>query len=207
VVALRIVLLPLAMLAAVPAHSEPMSAWRGHIVEASLRFGVPQDWIERVMGIESGGHTRTAGRPTTSPKGAMGLMQIMPATWAMLTRRHGLGSDPYDPRANILAGAAYLRAMHDRFGYPGLFGAYNAGPARYAAYLRGRSALPAETRTYLARLAGPVLSPPTAPARAVPAALPEPPSLFALQALPDAEQGKPVGARRNAQLFVALRGR
>ena len=46
----------------------------------------------------------------------MALMQVMPGTFAELTRRYGLGSDPYDPRANILAGAAYLREMYDRYG-------------------------------------------------------------------------------------------
>ena len=146
--------LSVALVVATPAHAEPLYQWRGYIAEASQRFGIPERWIERVLRAESGGRTRIAGRPTTSPKGAMGLMQVMPATWAMLTRRHALGADPHEPRANILAGAAYLRAMHDRFGYPGLFAAYNAGPARYAAYLSGRQALPAETRLYLVRTAG-----------------------------------------------------
>ncbi|GLS35130.1 hypothetical protein GCM10010869_07180 [Mesorhizobium tianshanense] len=41
-----------------------------------------------------------------------------------------VGPDPHDPRDNILAGAAYLRAMQDRYGFPGLFAAYNAGPER-----------------------------------------------------------------------------
>lgn len=44
----------------------------------------------------------------------MGLMQIMPATWADLRARHRLGSDPYDPCDNILAGVAYLCELHDR---------------------------------------------------------------------------------------------
>ncbi len=82
----------------------------------------------------------------------MGLMQIMPATWAALRRRHGLGDDPFDPRDNILGGAAYLREMYDRFGAPGFLAAYNAGPERYAQHLAGRP-LPAETRAYLAMLA------------------------------------------------------
>jgi hypothetical protein len=83
----------------------------------------------------------------------MGLMQIMPDTWAELRVRHRLGSDPYDPRDNILAGAAYLREMHDRYGSPGFLAAYNAGPGRYEEYLSGRRALPAETRAYVAALA------------------------------------------------------
>ena len=46
----------------------------------------------------------------------MGLMQIMPKTWAELRARYGLGADPFDPRDNILAGAAYIRELHDRYG-------------------------------------------------------------------------------------------
>ena len=45
--------------------------------------------------------------------------------------------------------------MYDRFGYPGLFAAYNAGPARYAAHLASRRPLPLETRRYLLRAADP----------------------------------------------------
>ena len=81
-------------------------------------------------------------------------MQLMPRTWLEMRAAHGLGTDPHDPRDNILAGAAYLRLMYDRFGYPGLFAAYNAGPARYAAHLRDGRDLPGETRTYVARIAG-----------------------------------------------------
>ena len=68
--------------------------------------------------------------------------------------RLGLGLDPYDPHDNILAGTRYLRMMRDRFGYPGLFGAYNAWPARYASALAKGVALPAETITYLRKVAG-----------------------------------------------------
>ena len=76
----------------------------------------------------------------------------MPGTWAELRARYGLGSDPYDPRHNILAGTAYLREMHDRYGSPGFLAAYNAGPRRYEQHLAGPP-LPAETRAYLATLA------------------------------------------------------
>ena len=85
--------------------------------------------------------------------GAMGLMQIMPATWDELRVHHGLGVDPFDPRDNILAGAAYLRQLHDRYGsIRAMLAAYNAGPARYEASLAGEP-LPPETRTYIAALA------------------------------------------------------
>jgi len=94
----------------------------------------------------------------------MGLMQLMPGTWATMRRRHGLGPDPHDPRDNILAGAAYLREMHDLFGYPGLFAAYNAGPGRYAEHLRTGRPLPAETRAYIAQLARTPATPSMPPA-------------------------------------------
>jgi soluble lytic murein transglycosylase-like protein len=142
------------IIAAVVAAMSPTTAprvehWRPWIVEAASRFDVPQAWIVAVMAAESGARTHLDGVPITSPAGAMGLMQLMPATYRELARAHDLGPDPYDPRDNILAGAAYLSAMRARFGYPGLFAAYNAGPARYAAHLRTGQPLPAETRAYI----------------------------------------------------------
>ena len=119
-----------------------------HIIEASQRFGIPARWIEAVIMAESNGDVRAV-----SPKGAMGLMQLMPETWAELRDQHDLGADPFDPRTNILAGTAYLKAMQDRFGYPALFAAYNAGPGRYEAHLLTGTPLPAETRDYVARIA------------------------------------------------------
>ncbi|CAN7616644.1 lytic transglycosylase domain-containing protein [Agrobacterium tumefaciens] len=121
--------------------------YAAHIAEAAQRFGIPAAWIRAVMRVESADEVRAI-----SPKGAMGLMQIMPATWAELRVRHALGSDPYDPRDNILAGAAYLRELHDRYGSPGFLAAYNAGPGRYEEHLAGRP-LPPETRAYVATLA------------------------------------------------------
>ena len=97
------------------------------------------------MQAESGGDVRAL-----SPKGAMGLMQIMPATWAGLRQRYGLGTDPYDPRDNITAGTAYLRELHDRFGERGFLAAYNAGPSRYEEHLATGRPLPAETLSYMA---------------------------------------------------------
>lgn len=138
--------------------------WRPIIAEASQRFGLPHVWIAAVMQAESGGRTHWKGRPITSPAGAMGLMQLMPGTWDAMRRRHGLGPDPHDPRDNIMAGTAYLRAMYDRFGYPGLFAAYNAGPGRYAAHLRTGRPLPGETRAYVAQLARTPATPDMPPA-------------------------------------------
>jgi soluble lytic murein transglycosylase-like protein len=152
--ALRVALAALALFAATPAGAQSVSHWRPHIEEASARFGVPVAWIERVMRAESGGLTVLNGRPITSHAGAMGLMQIMPGTWADLRARLGLGTDPHHPRDNIMAGAFYLRLMYDRFGYPGMFAAYNAGPGRFAEHLRTGRSLPSETRAYLATVAG-----------------------------------------------------
>ena len=138
---------------AAPARAESVDTWQPYIAEASARFGVPVPWIERVMRAESGGRTLWNGHPTISRAGAMGLMQLMPATWAEMRNRLALGADPYDPRDNIIAGTAYLRLMYDRFGYPGCIAAYNAGPRRYAENLAGKRRLPVETIAYLAQVA------------------------------------------------------
>ncbi len=130
-----------------PAESSAIARWRTHITEAAQRFGVPETWIRAAIDAESKGDPSIV-----SPKGAIGLMQLMPDTWEDLRVQYSLGADPYEPRANILAGTAYLKAMRERFGYPGLFAAYNAGPARYEQHLRTGKPLPAETQAYLAGL-------------------------------------------------------
>ncbi|TKD13434.1 MAG: lytic transglycosylase domain-containing protein, partial [Mesorhizobium sp.] len=94
-------------------HSPQLQKWQEFLSEASRRFRVPQAWIYAVMDAESGGNTMRAGRPITSSAGAIGLMQVMPGTYAEMRVEHGLGRDPHDPRDNILAGTAYLRAMYD----------------------------------------------------------------------------------------------
>lgn len=141
-----------AFMLAAPATADGLDRWSALIEEASGRFGVPAAWIRRVMDAESGGRTSLNGRPIASHAGAMGIMQLMPGTWAEMRRVHGLGPDPHEPRDNILAGTAYLKAMYDRFGYPGLFAAYNAGPSRYARHLSTGEALPAETAAYLRKV-------------------------------------------------------
>ena len=118
------------------------------VAEASQRFGIPAAWIRAVMRAESFGDVRAL-----SPKGAIGLMQIMPETWAGLRQRYRLGANPFDAHDNIIAGAAYLRELHDRYGIPGFLAAYNAGPARWEDHLATGRPLPAETRAYLTRLA------------------------------------------------------
>jgi soluble lytic murein transglycosylase-like protein len=151
---LRFALAVFALVVPRPASADTIDRWRPLVAEAAQRFAIPEAWIERVMRAESGGNTMLGGRPIRSPKGAIGLMQLMPETWAAMRIRLGLGDDPDDPRDNILAGAGYLRMMYDRFGYPGLFAAYNAGPGRYADYLAGRARLPGETIAYLGTVTG-----------------------------------------------------
>lgn len=138
--------------AASPPRTNPIA---GYVAEASQRFGVPEAWIYAVMGVESAGDIGA-----TSIKGAMGLMQVMPATYADLRARYGFGPNAYDPRDNVMAGTAYLREMYDRYGSPGFLAAYNAGPGRYEEHLAGRP-LPSETQLYLARL-GPAVGAPAA---------------------------------------------
>ena len=141
---------------AVPAQACGLAQWQPHVADAARIYAVPETWLRAVMRAESAGCTHLDGKPIVSHAGAMGLMQIMPATWAELRARHGFGDDPFDPRENILAGAAYLREMRDRFGVPGAFAAYHAGPGRYAAHLAHGAALPAETRRYQAQVAAEV---------------------------------------------------
>jgi Transglycosylase SLT domain len=129
-----------------PMNTDPMRSYAAHITEASRRFRIPAPWIAAVLRAESAGDSRAV-----SAKGAMGLMQIMPDTWEELRARYALGSDAYDPRDNILAGAAYLKELHNRFGSSGFLAAYNAGPGRYQDSLSGRP-LPSETRAYVQKL-------------------------------------------------------
>ncbi len=129
--------------------------WMQFITEASKKFDIPIAWIQAVMRVESGGQTELNGTPITSPAGAMGLMQVMPDTYARMQSRYGLGADPYDPHDNIFAGTAYLYDMYLRYGYPDLFAAYNAGPARLDSFLDGGMPLPSETTAYLEQLGQP----------------------------------------------------
>ena len=121
--------------------------WGPYVREAAARFRVPERWVRAVMRQESGGREQAV-----SSAGAMGLMQVMPATYAGLRVRHSLGEDPYDPHNNVLAGTAYIREMYDRYGSPGFLAAYNAGPDRVDSYLAGAGGLPDETVNYLAAI-------------------------------------------------------
>jgi len=128
--------------------------WGPYIQEASGKYDVPDRWIRAVMHQESGGHLfNRGGELITSGAGAMGLMQVMPATYDDLRGRYReLGDDPYDPHNNIMAGTAYLREMYDIYGSPGFLAAYNAGPGRLDDYLTRNRTLPTETRRYVAAI-------------------------------------------------------
>lgn len=149
-----------------PVTVDPHAA---HIAEASQRFGIPERWIRAMLRAESAGDVRAV-----SSAGAMGLMQVMPDTWAGLRVRYQLGRDPYQPRDNILAGTAYMRELWDRYGnVAAMLAAYNAGPGRYDEHRSTGRPLPAETRAYVAALA-PILGGATAPEALSSAPLPPP---------------------------------
>jgi soluble lytic murein transglycosylase-like protein len=115
------------------------------VAEASDRFAVPAHWIRAVVKVESAGDEHSI-----SPRGAMGLMQLMPDTWVELSARYGLGLDPFDARDNILAGTAYLKEMRNRFGSAGFLAAYHAGSSRYEQHVATGQPLPSETMAYVA---------------------------------------------------------
>jgi hypothetical protein len=174
-----------------PPPGPPGDPWGPYVVEASRRFDVPDRWIRAVMRVESGGHEFLAGRPITSPVGAMGLMQLMPATYEEMRAENHLGDDPYDPHNNILAGTAYLRAMYDLYGIPAFLAAYNAGPHRLDSYLAGAAPLPDEARRYVAMIAPAIAG--TYPARRSPA------EQLAYNQIPDVV---PPGRRGSRSLFA-----
>jgi len=113
------------------------------VQKASETYGVPTEWIRAIMQAESSGNPNDV-----SPKGATGLMQLMPET----AKELGV-TDIRDPYQNVMAGTAYFKQMLDRFGDPKLaLAAYNAGPGRVNAYLAGKASLPEETRNYVNKL-------------------------------------------------------
>ena len=137
--------------------------WGPYIREASQRYDFPEGWIRAVMRQESGGHEYINGSLTTSASGAIGLMQVMPETYANLRDRYGLGPDPYYPRDNILAGTAYLKELYTRFGSPGFLAAYNGGPQRLADHLATGRPLPSETVAYVAAIGPRIGAPASVP--------------------------------------------
>ncbi|MGY8604582.1 transglycosylase SLT domain-containing protein [Gluconobacter cerinus] len=126
--------------------------WGPYIQQAASRFSIPEAWIRAVIHQESGGHQYLNGQPITSSAGAMGLMQLMPQTYAEMQGRFGLGSDPYEPHDNIMAGTGYIKILSRKYGAPAFLVAYNAGPQRLEDYLYQGRALPNETVNYIASI-------------------------------------------------------
>jgi hypothetical protein len=126
---------------------KPSSSGRGEnefasiIDRASKTYGVDSSLIRSVIRAESDFDPRA-----TSPKGAMGLMQLMPDT------AQGLGvKNAYDPQENIVAGTRYLKYLLDRYdgNVPLALAAYNWGMGNVE---RGTGRFPEETRGYVARI-------------------------------------------------------
>jgi soluble lytic murein transglycosylase-like protein len=127
------------------AVAQRINRWQPYITEASVRYAIPATWIRAIINIESSGRIMEDGRPITSGAGAVGVMQLMRGTYSAISQRDGLGSDPQNVHDNIFAGTAYLRDLYNKFGYPGLFAAYNAGPSA----LIHHKTLPVETQNYV----------------------------------------------------------
>jgi soluble lytic murein transglycosylase-like protein len=92
---------------------------------AADRYGLPRELVRSVMAAESGFEPLAI-----SPKGAIGLMQLMPST------ARELGVDAHDPAQNVDGGVRYLRDLLEKYNY-GLrhaLAAYNAGPAAVDKY-------------------------------------------------------------------------
>lgn len=96
------------------------------IMEAAIRYQIHPALIAAIIKVESGGNPFAV-----SPKGAMGLMQLMPDT----AKRLGV-AQPFDLSANVFGGVRYLRQMLDSFNgnYVLALAAYNAGPQAVRKY-------------------------------------------------------------------------
>jgi soluble lytic murein transglycosylase-like protein len=101
---------------------------------------VPVKLVRAVIEVESAYKSRAR-----SPKGAMGLMQLMPAT----ARRYAV-ADPYDPASNIEAGIKHLKSLLQRLPVTLALAAYNAGEAAVQRF-NGIPPYP-ETRDYVSRI-------------------------------------------------------
>lgn len=129
--------------ASLPPGMEIRGAWEPLIQKAASKYELDVDLLRRIIDAESNGNPHAV-----SPKGAKGLMQLMPAT------AQALGvEDVFDPEQNIDAGARYLRHLLDTFGDTRLaLAAYNAGPGNVRKY-SGVPPFP-ETQSYVRKILG-----------------------------------------------------
>lgn len=171
--------------------------WQSLIAQAAASFELPERWLHAVVLAESGGCETMDGAQTVSSAGAMGLMQLMPGTWAEYRNKLQLGVDPHEPRDNILAGSAYLRDLFDRYGWPGALAAYHAGPTRYDEHLSDGRSLPNSTLDYLAHVER--LSSDHEPFVAADR------TLFVMRPAPVPSSDDPADDKRHDGLFVTLR--
>ncbi len=126
-----------------PVLAERARAYDSLITEHSRTNGVRADLVRAVMQVESGFNP-----DARSPKGAMGLMQLMPAT----AKQYGV-KNAFNPVENVRGGVAYLRELLDRYGNNEelALAAYNAGPG--AVDKHGQNVPPyRETKSYVAQI-------------------------------------------------------
>lgn len=114
------------------------------LLASAQRYGVDPTIARRVIGVESNWNPNAV-----SPKGAMGLGQLMPGTAQEL----GV-TDPYDPAQNIDGSMRYLAQQIRKYGTQGGLAAYNAGPGRYERSGGDLSKLPSETQQYVSKVTG-----------------------------------------------------
>ncbi len=120
-----------------------VARWESIVAPIATKYRIETEWVLRIIEAESGGNPNAV-----SPKGAIGLMQLMPAT----ARALGV-QNPFDPVQNIEGGVRYLRHLLDQFGDLRLaLAAYNAGPGNVERY-GGVPPFP-ETLRYLRRILG-----------------------------------------------------
>lgn len=113
-------------------HACDVTQWRSAIENAARLEHVNAALIRAVIEVESNACERLEGKPITSHAGAMGLMQLLPATWSSYRDRLQLADDPYNADDNILAGSAYLHDLIQELGLFDGLAAYFAGAKNIA---------------------------------------------------------------------------
>ncbi len=118
------------------------------------RMGVDPKLILAMMKAESEFKVNA-----TSPKGAMGLLQLMPRTYNDIRINNpnlGLSENGYDPNSNIAAGTSFMKYLANRYNnnIADIAAAYNWGPGNYDNYLKNGGSMPTETKNHIAKVTG-----------------------------------------------------